>query len=309
MTDKLKEIRKNSQRTLVVTTYTTEQLFNEALYREEKNHKRWRFYIPMCDPVNFAVRKAPKIDPWLLGVLLGDGSLTKSPMTVTNTEKDIIDRLTKTVALYGCGVSADKDGKTYRITYNRRVGSPVVEAIKCYNLVCCAVGKFIPDDYKSGTIETRINILKGLLDTDGHTSATRKSLLEFDTISKQLAIDVQFIVQSLGGTATIYYIPNRGRTMADGSRIPSQDCYRVYVKSKVLLISSDKHLSRYKESNVPPHRSIQKIERIADQAGQCITVADEEQLYLCNDCIVTHNSEVLGVLPAVFPRARILMST
>ncbi len=62
------------------------------------------------------------------------------------------------------------------------------------------VKKFIPNDYKYNDVESRLEILRGLMDTDGSTKDTRAT---FHNQTKQLCEDVAEIVRSLGGVARI----------------------------------------------------------------------------------------------------------
>jgi replicative DNA helicase len=74
-----------------------------------------------------------------------------------------------------------------------------------------AYTKFIPRCYKYASLSQRIDLLQGLLDTDG---CVRKedNTIEFATSSSQLALDMKELVQSLGGKASLR------------SRIPHYSC-------------------------------------------------------------------------------------
>jgi len=285
----------------VYSILTTEQLANSLLYKIQSNgYKYWRYYIPMCDPIQFAERKKPPIDPWLLGILIGDGSLTNvSGLGFTNTEKDIIDRVNSCVNVFDCLVEThgDKTKNHYGITFKpgfRKQKHPIRKTLYDYGLSVKSCKRFIPDDYKFGSVETRIAVLQGLIDTDGHVD--KSGAISYDSSSKQLAEDVQFMVQSLGGTAQLTLKTNCGYKDKKGDFVKCLDAYRLYIKCPICLVSSKKHLKRYKKRQFEAHRSIKKIERIADQSGVCITVAANDHLYLANDCIVTHNTTLLHAL-------------
>ena len=102
-----------------------------------------------------------------------------------------------------------------------------VEALRKWKLYGHkADSKFVPRVFKFGTVEERFAILQGLMDTDG--TIDKRGHCSFTTISKQLAEDVKFLVNSLGGLATI----TKGETFytKDGERIQGKDAYYVYIR-------------------------------------------------------------------------------
>jgi len=62
--------------------------------------------------------------------------------------------------------------------------------------------EFIPDDYKFGSVKQRLKIVEGILDTNQYT-IEQQGFIEITLASKQLVDDVQFIVESLGGTGKL----------------------------------------------------------------------------------------------------------
>ena len=96
--------------------------------------------------------------------------------------------------------NAQKEGsiaRDYRIKDERLRND--LEGLKLYG--CDAFNKSVPDFYKFGSVETRWAILQGLMDTDG--TVDKRGHCSYATVSKQLAKDVKFLVNSLGGLATI----------------------------------------------------------------------------------------------------------
>ena len=275
---------------------TTNELFTKQLSKKVKmppGHiaNRWRYKIPMCDPVQFNFLGEPKIDPYLLGALLGDGCLTTGTPVFVNSEPDICDKIRILANDLECnmvfiGRSHYRLSKTNDIT-NRHILNPLTQLLRSYNLCVDSSNKYIPDDYKFGSIATRISIIQGLMDTDGYIDAHGHA--SYSTTSKQLADDIQFIIQSLGGTTTIGIRIGQYKTQ-DRDIIHCKDCYTLQIKCNIPLVTSKKHLQRYAQKDINIYRFIQNIELIDNQQTQCIAVADPEQLYLTNDFIVTHNS-------------------
>jgi hypothetical protein len=146
----------------------------------------------------FPSRKPPSIDPWLLGVWLGDGS--SSTPGFTTADHEILEGVQEAIRPFGCTVSTLKGKYGYYIAYNGK-GNPFKNALRSYGLLN---NKHIPDDFKLGSRETRMAVLAGLLDTDGYLAQmkTGKGLFTITQKNKRLADDIVFIARSLGLGAT-----------------------------------------------------------------------------------------------------------
>ena len=139
--------------------------------------------------------------------------------------------------------------------------------------------KFIPDVYKINSIENRIELLRGLCDTDG--SITEKGVIEYCTVSKKLAYDVQWLVHSLGGKCSVKFTTNKflGR-------------YRLRIRiAKInpfnLKRKADRFVIDYGRSDV---RFIWKIEKVRREKSRCILMDHPSHLYLTDNFVVTHNT-------------------
>ncbi|HRK60210.1 MAG TPA: Hint domain-containing homing endonuclease, partial [Candidatus Kapabacteria bacterium] len=149
------------------------------------------------------------LDPYFLGVLIGDGSL-KRGVCITTPDKEIIDEIYKQADLFNLSVRHEtmennKSSNYYIVAKdwlrNGRKGgaNPITNILKGLgaNVICS--DKFVPDAYKKGTRQTRLQILAGLIDTDGYLCHN----FEYSSKSKTLADDVVFIARSLGFAAYI----------------------------------------------------------------------------------------------------------
>jgi phosphate starvation-inducible protein PhoH len=157
--------------------------------------------------------------------------------------------------------------------------------------------KFIPDLYKFSSIEDRIELLRGLMDTDG-TVKEKTGGASYTTTSKQLALDVIELVKSLGGRSTIRERNRIGKT----SNIVDRNGKLRVITSKLIsyefTISLPNHInpfyitrkSKRFSCNYMHHIGIKSIEPICEKEVQCIQVDNSENLYITDDYIVTHNS-------------------
>jgi len=163
----------------------------------------------------------------------------------------------------------------------------------------CVASRFIPKEYLEGTSkQQKLDLLAGLLDTDGIVSKTKN--VSFCSISKQLATDVQYLVRSLGGEATItsqtpFYINSKG------NRIDRQLTYNVSIRysnpRKLFHVDRKKErLSKDTTQYTNEGLQIVSIERVKDGECKCIMVDHPDHLYITDDFIVTHNTAVINAL-------------
>lgn len=301
--DHLWEVSTANQRLIGESeTKTAKEIMESPLYTPSRGHKRWQVYIPMTEPVQYSKKELP-IDPYVLGVLLGDGGLSGESICVTNSERDIIKRvqsiLEKTKHTLSEQKSKDKNkAPTFRVVQKKRVlqeGKKVntmKQALQELGLMGHkAEGKFVPEIYLRSNVEDRLNLLKGLIDTDGECTG---SSYEFSTVSKQLALDVQELIHSLGGTAKMSlrqtYFTHKGK------KKPGQPSYRLHIKapeSIPVLHSSEKHDKTWKKAQSLARRTIRRIERTGRYEDMtCISVDSDDKLFMTTNFVVTHNTSI-----------------
>ncbi len=158
----------------------------------------------MKAPVDFAERSV-SIPPWTLGVWLGDGSRSDATPLVSNPDLEIWDRLAQeTVDHFGmsCTMTIPEDGRCPSVRFvngprGHKDGNPLQDALRAYGLF---VEKRIPKDYLFNSRAVRMDILAGLIDSDGHCSDGHT--LEITTLGDGLADDILFLARSLGFRAT-----------------------------------------------------------------------------------------------------------
>lgn len=260
---------------------TLRQIMDEGLTIKNGNRKH---YVPIVEPIQFSEKKL-HIDPYLLGSLLGDGGFTQKTPSFTSIDDELLNevecRLPEGTKITGHYKDYNIVRNNTKIRYN-----PLNQLLEKYGLSGTnSYTKFIPDDYKFSSIEQRLNLLQGLLDTDGHVFKNG-SHIEITLASKQLIDDLQFVVQSLGGIGRvkekwITYKGERRMYYRMGVKLPPQ-----FVPFKLL-----RKVERYRPlSKYLPARAICKIEYIGEHEAQCIAVDAPDHLYVTDHCIVTHNT-------------------
>lgn len=140
--------------------------------------------------------------------------------------------------------------------------------------------KFIPDMYMRSSIEERIELIRGIMDSDGSINMDAPHRARFTTASEQLADQLVSLVRSVGG-----YAARRATSVMDGHR----DSFTVALTTPFNPFHMPRKAKRYSGSR-KWFRAVASIEPMAPAEMMCITVAAEDGLYLTNDYIVTHNS-------------------
>lgn len=141
------------------------------------------------------------VSPYLLGVIIGDGSCLGRGVRVTNPDKEIETALYQEVVGGGFVVTRHKPNSKRVPTFGITRGCvQVLRGMGCMQKT--AAYKFVPADYKTGTLQTRLDILAGLLDTDGHLA--HHNCFDFISKSHQLAEDVVFLARSVGLAAYLH---------------------------------------------------------------------------------------------------------
>ncbi len=265
----------------------------------------YQVFIPMVKPVQFVKRALP-IHPYLLGVLLGDGGLSKGTVKLTSADQEILEQVKKYLT---SPVLLKSDGSKYgwRLSMGRKnVRNPLLDQLRILGLAeRTSPEKFIPEDYLYSDVEDRLALLQGLMDTDGSVNGEVK--VEYSTTSPLLAENVKELVQSLGGTvrlrSRITFYTHKGEKRA------GKTSYRLYIKlpSNIIPFRLSRKANAYHPAGkYEPHRSIVKIEHVGQDYAQCIMLDSENQLYVTDEYIVTHNTtigsgvvELLDAYPAI----------
>jgi Flp pilus assembly CpaF family ATPase len=265
-------------------------------------------FIPLVEPIQFAKRSLP-LDPYLLGLILGDGTLScKRSARYSSADAELLEAVmtlappgTTMVPIAGCDYRFRAEKPRFagggKNTWPRRVLAPLSEQLECLGLTGKrSWEKSIPESYLFADVETRLALLQGLLDTDGTISV---KTIEYSTTSPHLAEQVAFLVQSLGGTARTS--TRRPVYRHRGQRRQGRLSYRVFISlpNGVAPFRLERKRARVEErTKYEPTRAIISVEPVGDREMVCIMVDAPDHLFVVNDCIVTHNTTLLNALLA-----------
>ena len=219
-----------------------------------------RYELPLHSaPVRFPYREVP-MDPYALGLLLGDGCLTgtTTPSFATG-DPELAWELQR--LLPGTQVRP-RMGPNYMLSQvtspwasTTLVENPVTGVARRLGLHGTrSTTKFVPDLYLYNSAKVRLAVLQGLLDTDGGpvTQRGRTCRVQYSTTSPRLRDDVIFLVRSLGGVAYHRARPAAGR--APGIR---QRTSRLSPPRRV----HHRHPASGRHRAVPPHPEARRVQR------------------------------------------------
>ena len=273
----------------------------EMIGQLRRAHQR-RYELPLLSaPVEFEPRDVP-LDPYALGLLLGDGCVTgKTTPTFTTSDTALAAALEAALD----GIELRRKGAydyVLRDVHGGRGGvivtNPVTAALRQLGLEgTYSHTKFVPDSYLRNAPDVRLAVLQGLLDSDGGPVAQRgrTSHIEYTTCSEGLRDDVVFLVQSLGGVAYWRRRQARGRPGGPAGRAIHHR-HDAFVMDLRLPETIDpfrlgRKLERYRRGGGGrPMRFIESIEPAGDAQTVCIAVAAADSLYVTDEFLVTHNT-------------------
>ena len=262
-----------------------EIMANYKIRKGSTNEQVYNLYIPVAKPTQYK-EKEHVITPYVMGLLLGDGGFSSKQISFTNTEQDIVDKLIEQTNGIG---EWKRNGIQYLFNKGRGYNAFTEYIYDTFGKVTGDC-KFIPVDYMIDSEENRLELIRGLVDTDG--SIDKSGFVSFTSCNKQSALDFADVVRSLGARCTFAVNRRNGKS----------DEYTVRILERsTKWFSSKKHKEKYnnrrsvtQKSNRKDELAIISIEKLGyKKEMQCITVDNNDHMYLCGDYIPTHNTDWL----------------
>lgn len=259
------------------------------------NQKKWRkhIYKGFKVGVEFNSKKVP-IDPYWLGLWLGDGN--KNSPAITTGDKEIASFLkffAKENGLY-LRESLGRGCSTYYFVQNRNRKNKGKGLLKNHLLdklrnILVVNNKHIPPIYKYNDRSVRLSILAGLIDSDG--TAKRKGSIEFYNTNIRLAEDVCFLARSLGFRATISTKKDQIKSINY-----SGISYRVLIGGNIADIPI--RVKRKRVGNKEKYSALRygiSLTPIEDGMYYGFEI-DKDGRFLLGDFTVTHNTVIISKL-------------
>ncbi|HEX8129363.1 MAG TPA: PhoH family protein [Pyrinomonadaceae bacterium] len=266
---------------------------------------QYRYELPLLSAaVEWEFKQTP-LDPYSLGLMLGDGCITdKTSPTFATSDVELVSSLE--LALGDMNLSFRRKSAMDYVISNPAAGhggipvrNPLAQALRGLRLAgTYSATKFIPEVYLYNDATTRLAVLQGLLDTDGGpvVQEGRTCRIQYTTTSEQLRNDVVFLVRSLGGVA--YWRRRKAEGRKPGFARGREIGYRhdAFVLDIRLPEGFEPFRLKRKAEVYRAHgggrpvRFIRHIEPVGVQETQCISVAAADSLYVTDDFILTHNT-------------------
>lgn len=253
-----------------------------------KKRGRYNYRLPVVAPIQFE-EKEVSIDPYLLGLLLGDGSLTYTNPLISTKDDEIFDFIQHLNEHTSFNEYTRENLKTIKSISLKHTVSIKLEELGLKGKK--SNNKFIPKDYLYNSFNVRLELLRGLMDTDGYID--KKGISKYTTVSKQLSEDIRELVLSLGGTVRINTkIPTY---TYNGEKKKGQLAYNVTISFANDLVPFKllRKVDRYrKRTKYVEQKYVKSITYSHDEEAVCIKVSNPDELFVTRDYVLTHNTTV-----------------
>ena len=276
----------NYKEPTIPTAKTTQEIVDTLTV---ENGRELNHAILVCSPIDLPAKELP-VPPYVLGAWLGDGTATAGDITGLDTE--VFSEI----------------AKFYTVTeHKNKCTKGVLKLVQELRKINVFGNKHIPQAYLRASIEQRIELLQGLMDTDGYCDT--RGQCEFCNTNKQLAYDVHELICSLGIKAVVRV----GRATLYG-----KDCgekYEIKFLTDIPVFKIQRKLERQKLNSfrgTHERRYIVRATEIPSQPVKCITVDSPSHLFLIGKTFIpTHNSHAVRakatMLAYAYPGIKILI--
>lgn len=261
----------------------------DVTVKEWLTWSKWKKHIHKlvrADALNFypTSNEACLIDPYFLGILLGDGSLNGSSIGITTMDEEVVTVIQQQAERFKLKIRTEPAGKATTYILNSRK----VHAHSLLNRHLTELGiryktsgtKHVPTIYKTGAIDVRLQVIAGLLDSDGHLTYNG---YDFISKSQQLADDLAFMCRSVGLAAYVTTCQKGcGNFVGTYYRVSvSGNCDKIPMKVRHKIASPRKQ----KKNVLVTGFTVEALGK-GDYIGFTV---DGDNRYLLDDFTITHN--------------------
>jgi hypothetical protein len=250
-------------------------------------------------PIEFEARDVP-IDPYFLGLWLGDGTGHDTAVAITTPDLEVRQACEAIAEQFGQSVSEyPKVGSKASVLTlcarpEDRYDNPIRHRLRELGVMSRqgdrSKNKHIPATYLANSEAVRLEILAGLLDSDGNKD---RSGYAFTNTNERLARDAKYLADTLGFRTNIYRIPTKCQTFEGHA-------WRVSINGDVWRIPCRVARKRYRQEDLKKNKDWRLSQITIEDAGhgEWFGFSCEDHLFLLEDCTVTHNSYTHASLAA-----------
>jgi len=239
------------------------------LLKNIKVKSKYNYGLPLVKPVIF--NETPvSIDPYIMGVLLSCKVMDDNYEKIELKETGIVQNIK---SFYDDDVLLKTSTKNIF-----KINQEIRHKLDEYGLI--NTPKFIPKVYIYNSIQTRIELLRGLLDSCGKIKKSGK--ISFKTTSEQLSNDIYEIILSFGGSVKIKVSDDKVFKL------------KIQLEERIKPFSTLQKVIKYfnvKKREVTKY--IKSINYSHDEDAVCIKVSNPDELYVTRNYVLTHNTTVL----------------
>jgi len=261
-------------------TLTVEEMIKSGRVNmiSKDGQNRYGYYVPVS-VAEFANEEALELDPYLLGLLIGDGCLTAKGRTgieiaIGSAKRHVLDKIVLPEGIsFTTTDYPDENYTKIRLIGMDKLGRSMKDYIRELGLIGLKSNdKFIPKHYLYSSTADRVKLMQGLLDTDGHVNLRGK--FEYSTVSERLKNDFIELCRGLGIQINSWTNESRvgGYSNTPVFRVTELMGYTYGIK-----ITDIRRTGRRTEM-------------------QCIKVSNDDHLYFTDDYVLTHNTTSATIL-------------
>lgn len=230
--------------------------------------------IKVPDPIKTKHVNLP-IDPYVLGIWLGDGKHSSGEITIT--EDYILNKIVSKGYKISQDISSENRSSSYTI-YN------LISEIKMLGLY---KDKYIPQMYLRASYEQRLELLQGLMDSDGNVNPTRKQAV-FTNCNKKLSDGVKELLLSLG-QRPLQSVVNRNTNFKEDITVYPISFRPINIEP--FSLPRKQRQITWTGKGISYRRMVTDIKSVGIMETQCIMVDSNTSTYLCTDNMIpTHNT-------------------
>lgn len=304
-----KSMRKRNSKNWHTSTLRT-LIDNGVVNDRPDGRKEIKYYIPMNEAVERDEIDDYPADPYVVGAMIGNGCMTSNVMEFSSDTEATVSEIARLIGAKGYDRNSkhnytwtfwtgEHHGNGKRRHYLKQVFGEDFELIGLKS-----GDKYIPERYKSGSIEQRWSLVQGLFDTDGtiRNDGYRYNV-SYSMSSEKLAYDLQEVLYSLGVSSSVRYYVRQNDiidwvVLVKSSNQSKHRFFRTGPKKEIAEKAETVIKTREKSYDSVGILSVKKLDKKVPMT--CIMVDDEKHLYQAGKHhIVTHNTEMAKVISNV----------
>lgn len=276
------------KKTYIDKLATPLELMKEDLHKSYIKQNR---YLKRVHPTDNNVSSNLLLDPYYLGLWLGDG-FTNSP-AIINEDIEVIKWLSEYAESNGMTTTILSDKNVPVIYLKNKVynhKNPIKDTLQYYGILN---RKDIPDDYLHGSVEDKLQLMAGLIDTDGHFSKRDRIYTFSQCESRKHIVDkLAFIARSLGFKCSLHMYKTAGTKHICGNKSTCQNTYTLRIIDGLYDIPCKIARKKHHWTQKRTKRSLTNFKVSYSHIGKYKGITtDGDHFFVLKDFTVVHNCQ------------------